>query len=214
MRSSGEVSRRGATGVANAAMMVTDTYSAADFTNGVLDLGYSLDYSADWTITAEIKIGSVNYNEWGTPAFTTGSDAFSGSGLQVYLVAGDEKALRTVWFGNSHDSKVMTGTRAGDVLTVTYNYDADATESLLTVGYALVRDGYTYTDNVNNDGWYKATVSAVNPSEISALSTTINGLEGWSINSISVTHSVVPEPATASLSLLGLAALMMRRRRA
>ncbi len=208
------------------AAITTNSYTADDFSNGVLTLDTTLDYTTNWTLQATITIGEGSYNEWGSPALATGGDAMSGSGLQVYLVAGDEKALRTVWFGNSHDSSVMTGTHAGDILTLTYTYIKETDQ--LNVAYTLVRDGATYNDNVNNDGWYKATGSVVKPASISSLSTVINdNMTGWSIDSITTIYGIedaitpsqpdagqaIPEPATATLSLLALAGLAARRRR-
>ncbi len=230
--------------VASAAI-TTNSYTAADFgtdksnSNGswkVLTLDTTLDYATNWTLSATFTIGSANYNGWGTPAFATGNDIFSGSGLQIYLannkypddyadssLAGEptgEKALRSKWFNSEHNSGVMTGTKSGDILTLTYSYDKASDQ--LTIGYSLDRAGTIYHDNLSNDTWYKATGSVVKPAEISELSTGILGLDGWSIGSITTTYGVadpatgggaIPEPATATLSLLALAGLAARRRR-
>ncbi len=222
-----------ATSVASAAT-VTDTYTAANFSTDasnndgswkVLSLTNTLDNTCDWTLTAVITIGTDTYNTHGTPVLTTGADVFSTSGLQVYFTNKDyqgtvEHPLKTEWFGGEHEDNTLSGTHAGDVITLTYTFDKDGgTAGSLHIDYTLQRGGYTYSDDGST--WYTNTdtTNMANLS-ISKLSTTIGtaALEGWTLDSLTVTRTIedtpaVPEPATATLSLLALAGLAARRRR-
>ncbi len=214
----------------------TDTYTATDFNTDasnddgswkVLTLTNTLDNSCDWILTATITIGTDSYNTWGTPALATGDNVFSKSGLQVYLSNKDyqgtvEHPLKTGWFSGEHDDVTMSGTHAGDVLTLTYSFDKDGGDNgtgLLHIDYTLQRNGTTYTDD--NSSWYTNTdVANMNALNISKVSTTIGtaDLEGWTLDSLTVTRTLadtpaVPEPTTATLSLLALAGLAARRRR-
>ncbi len=208
---------------------------------GKLTLDTTLTKEFDWTITATFTLGDMknsSYNDWGSAIFTTTSDVFdANSGLQVYVPVakkdivdengekiGEERVdpcLQTFWYSTTaHNSSVMTGMAEGDVLTVIYTYDADGkgeNGGLLTVDYQLVRSGHLYEDGISKpDSWYQYTVGSNKTLSIDSVTSTIGygGLtsaNGWSINSVTVT--VIPEPTTATLSLLALAGLAARRRR-
>ncbi len=221
-----------AASVASAATY-TDTYAAADFSTDasnndgswkVLNLTNALDNTCDWTLTAVITIGTDSYNGWGTPALATGANVFSNSGLQVYFSNAEvdgvmEHPLKTGWFGGEHSDDTLRGTHDGDVLTLTYSFNKEAGQ--LHIDYTLQRGGYTYQDD--GSSWYTNTDSGnMNNLSITQLSTTIGtaALEGWTLNSLTVARTVadpvtpaVPEPTTATLSLLALAGLAARRRR-
>lgn len=101
--------------------------------------------------------------------------------------------------------------------TATYNLDgtgiSDVSANLLdcsTTANASL-DGATLTATTNDKRWALVEYSFTVTENNSTLNLAVTGGSG-DINALAL--SSVPEPATASLSLLGLAVLVMRRRRA
>ncbi len=105
---------------------------------------------------------------------------------------------------------VVTSAQAQSIPYTNFSVSSGLENSVISVASAT-GDGFTVgSPNFasNNYGLIKVEGTVSDPSAVKFVSN--NAKNGWAM----AAYTVVPEPATASLSLLGLAALMMRRRRA
>ncbi len=201
---------------------LTHDYTTADFvTNyerqyayGTLTLPYTLDFTKDFEISATVTIGEGSVNEWGSPLFTTFANPYgkdtSNGGFRVWMntnneiytsINGDVNDSQQQGWGiteNGWKSSNLGIVQAGDVLTLTYTYTAETNFAEVVLGIGDKTDTRS------------ATITS--PGSITALGTGagFHNATAWSIET-TVKH--VPEPATATLSLLALAGLAARRRR-
>ncbi len=200
----------------------TMMYTQNDFMDGVLRFeDYTLNFTEDWDIKCSVTVGEGQYNQYGTAVLASGVDPLASvylDGFQVFLNTSEE--ILTKFYEPKDDagwSSTIKNTKPGDVLVFDLNYRTDTAQLIMDI--TRERDGAT-------DRRTAAIGSQHSP--IAALSTCI-GRGGaqygfiaaqttdntvWAINSLSVTAASVPEPSTCGLSLLGLSALLLRRRRA
>ncbi len=200
----------------------TILYTQDDFLDGVLTFrDYTLNFDEDWDIKCSITVGEGQYNQYGTAVLASGTNPLASvylDGFQVFLNPSEE--ILTKFYEPKDDSgwsSTIKNTKAGDTLVFDLNYRTDSARLIMDI--TRVRDGATdrRTASIGNQH-----------SPIAALSTCIGkgGAQtgfietqsvdntAWVINSLSVTAASVPEPSTMGLSLMGLSALLLRRRRA
>ncbi len=182
------------------------TYNASSLT---LTETLTCDGTVNWTISGTFTVGTETANEWGTAllASTTNpfADTYSG-GFQFYLNSSNTFLVKL----NSTNSEAYAITQSnitsGDTVSYTLEYAADTSTLTVTL---------EFTDTEGNTSTQTASTTMSSDASISALSTSVVGLEGWTLGDITVTAtSAVPEPATATLGLLALGVLALRRRRA
>ncbi len=181
----------------------TKSYTLSDFTDGVLTLERALDFSSTFEITGSITFGQSHFNDYGTVLIASKADSIynpssTNGGFRLYGTAAGGIMSSFNESGSGWDSK-LTGYTTDSVLTFTYTYNADTQYAELIFG-----------DDTTTDKRY-ATLSATDP--ITQLTTAIGlgeATTGWDIN---LTITAIPEPTTATLSLLALAGLAARRRR-
>ncbi len=178
------------------------TYTLGDFTGSgtgtsnvaykYLTLDNALTFDANWQLDITVTIGTENANDWGSTLLASGLDASAVSyngGFQIWRSV-NENYLSKV--GDSGEDKASQNLTAGETYSFTVKYtEADNMLSLTGPGLSVTQ---TFADTT---------------SPITYLSSSVIGKAGWDIT---ITQSV-PEPATATLSLLALAGLAARRRR-
>lgn len=112
---------------------------------------------------------------------------------------------------------VGRGNNYGSGYTSSYNIDGAGISNIsaglddYSTGSGATLNGTTVTGNTHTGDWMVVTYTFDVAADGTQLNIQSRGGSG-SINSLALTS--VPEPATASLGLLGLSALLMRRRRA
>ena len=150
----------------------------------------------DWNLRHQVG-GYMAFWESGDPVWKTSDVTVSGSQTSLTL-----SAPANVWFSNTiNNAGSATSdsyTLSGSSITISYDAATNATEISLTR-----KNGVTNILTVNN---YEAKASDIN------FTTDMTG----SVVSFSSTPAAapsVPEPTTATLSLLALAGLAARRRR-
>ncbi len=210
------------------------SYTGSDFVNGHLDLHPSLQLngSSDWTMHFNVKLGTGSYDVDGrTVLFEVGSgdDFGSGKGFMAYVTnKGDDTYTLTYAFrtdipdsekpaGNSTYEEVeFSGDytlKADDLLMFTFQNDASAHEFTMSVqaldmATLQMKAGHSYTR--------PAPTSNLNT--FASVDTAIDreggtgSMSDWMVSGMSG-EANVPEPTTATLSLLALAGLAARRRR-
>ncbi len=211
--------------LSSCALAGTYTYTADSFSStgagnnaSSLTLTETLtcDGTVNWTISGTFTVGSTASNTYGVAllASTTNpfADTYSG-GFQFYLANGTEQTTNKdkfqVKLNNTNKNTyalTQSSITSGDTVSYTLAYAADTSTLTVTL---------EFTDTEGNTSTQTASTTMASNASISALSTSAAGLEGWTFGDITVTvTSAVPEPATATLGLLALGALALRRRRA
>ncbi len=134
----------------------------------------------------------------------------------IRLSTDNDGSLNLHWCEQSFDSGITSDMLDWTTLTIVCKTDTANVVSLYVDG--VFNNSITLTTNPANfksEGVTKAQMGYFGNSNYSATSTIDNVLfYKEALSASEVAALVVPEPATASLSLLGLAALMIRRRRA
>ncbi len=133
-----------------------------------------------------------------------------GSGFNVNL--GETGIMNLTVVSGTHTAKItdlvaILG-EGGTITGVTADGNLILTRTLVTLGEGMSFDGSTTCEFTDKAGATMTAVDDLTTAAVGSYKVTSD------VNGLSVSYVVVPEPATASLSLLGLAALMMRRRRA
>ncbi len=175
----------------------TASYTQDDFSSNVLTLQHGLYFGQDWTLTVDVTVGTAAYNEWGSGVLASGSSFTENSysnGFQVWHAINDGTTLTKL--NGSTETKLETPWSAGETYTFNVSYVAE------TGVIRVTGAGFDASSTLTN---------AKELATITQLSSGVIGLEGWSV-AITQTASI-PEPATATLSLLALAGLAARRRR-
>ncbi len=212
--------------LSSCALAGTYTYTADSFSStgagnnaSSLTLTETLtcDGTVNWTISGTFTVGSTASNQYGVAllASTTNpfADTYSG-GFQFYLANGTEQTTNKdkfqVKLNNTNKNTyaiTQSDITSGDTVSYTLAYAADTSTLTVTLEFTDAETSAVTTRS--------AATTMSSDASISALSTSAAGLEGWTFGDITVTvTSAVPEPATATLGLLALGALALRRRRA
>lgn len=207
-------------GVASATPL---TFDSTDWTKSgsyyTLNLGTeALDFTQEnWTLSITLTLDTKSStNTWGSSVITTGTNPFPdgvfSDGLQFYV---QDK-------GNGGDRKVGQVNVKGSGLTSDAGTAMDMS-TLLTSGtytFTVERTGdstvYSVTDSNGAVCGSKTVDASWNNVMPTSFVTSINDTQlsnGWTLPSVTFTTPVVPEPATATLSLLALCGLAARRRR-
>ncbi|MCD7798165.1 MAG: PEP-CTERM sorting domain-containing protein [Akkermansiaceae bacterium] len=154
--------------------------------------------------------------DWGVALLVSTTNPFADTypgGFQFYLAGtrqepADKDKFQVKLNNTSGGTYALTQSdvTSGDTVSYTLAYAADTSELTVTL---------EFTDTEGNTSTQTTSTTMASTASISALSTSAAGLEGWTLGDITVTAtSAVPEPATATLGLLALGALALRRRRA
>lgn len=106
--------------------------------------------------------------------------------------------------GATSSTYTIAGTNIANISASLDNYSIGSNASL---------SGNSITANTYNNDWILVTYSFDVTADDSNIEIKSQG-GGGNFNALALTSESIPEPAVASLSLLGLGALMMRRRRA
>ena len=207
--------------LALAGLAAADTYTAKTPTPGNGQgnyYGFTISFDNTTYLTTDVPVNSILNLDSITLQSRTGGGATEDMKVAVYEY--DKDGTTGTFLGTSSTVKYANGT----TFTLTFNgitvnssdryqflyVKADTTEDLTTfAGYkaAAMSWGTAVTNDFTGEripqGWGTYTVN------------TLNGWEGKYIPVTTVTLSTpaVPEPATATLSLLALAGLAARRRR-
>lgn len=183
----------------------------------------SISLNQDWTLTLNLTTTVTSgFNQWGTPIISTENDATAATQLlQVYAgVAGDSMVVKP----NRGDDncKVTLGTdaqqawKATSAKALVLGYDAEAKTLTFNVtdGIGTLIADKTWTSISFVDS--KTNADKVLTQLKTGISADMVTSQGWTLPSGSFTYGkadAVPEPTTATLSLLALAGLAARRRR-
>ncbi|MCD8070166.1 MAG: PEP-CTERM sorting domain-containing protein [Akkermansiaceae bacterium] len=213
--------------LSSCALAGTYTYTADSFSStgagnnaSSLTLTETLtcDGTVNWTISGTFTIGSTASNEWGVALLASTTDPFADTysgGFQFYLANGTSQSATNkdkfqVKLNNTNKNTyalTQSDITSGDTVSYTLAYAADTSTLTVTLSFTDAETSEVTTQT--------ASTTMGSDASISALSTSAAGLEGWTLGDITVTvTSAVPEPATATLGLLALGALALRRRRA
>ena len=174
----------------------------------------SIALAQDWTLTLNLTTNVTSaFNEWGTSILSTGDINNAYQTLQVYAGSAGNKIV--VKANNNNDNYIIEQD----------NWDAWKETSAKTFVLDYDIDTYTLTFNVTGaDGTAIASNSwsgvKFEDKVLTQFTTNISAGQvqnnGWTLPSGSFTYGKadsIPEPTTATLSLLALCGLAARRRR-
>ncbi len=177
----------------------------------------SISLNQDWKLTLNLTTTVTSgYNQWGTPIVSTENDPTAASQIiQVYAGAAGDSLVVKANNGDDH-YKVTLGDEAkqawkatsAKVLVLDYEVDGKALTFNVTDA-----DGTSIVNTIWEDVSFENKILTQLKTGISA---DMVANQNWTLPSGSFTYGkavAVPEPATATLSLLALTGLAARRRR-
>ena len=180
--------------------------------NQVLTFSYNYDYGINSIYGISFFNGQYNSN----PGLLIGTTDYGSSTLAATMVT--EKQTSGQYFGYAQALRFNVGNSSDRFQGVSYNADTMANVTLGSTG-ALTTAEIAWNSIANQ---FELTLSSGDSTDsvligesftFDRLIFAADGAVPQSITNMAMSITTVPEPATASLSLLGLAALMMRRRR-
>ncbi len=213
--------------MAQAATIWTTTFdNAAQTTPTAVTLINTLDPEVDLTGTIAGEVASLT---GATTLMATGSDIATNPAIFTpnRNVLNNGPWTATFTFTNNTGSEITLDALTFNVVSfsssgggqnhdklfkLSVNLEEVSTSAIVSVTGMSYSDGVFATLNLS-DVYTIADGSSVSVEVTAEASTQTDG-SFFGLKSMAFNGQVVPEPATASLSLLGLAALMMRRRRA
>ena len=168
------------------------------------------EISGDWALSLTLDVNAATgSNQWGTTLLATGKDPFAASyngGFQLYVQVSGNISLKGGIgdISGSSDHKVGTAPLA---TLGTYTLDLSHIGTVLTASIKDAQGTEVASSTLNNVTWAEGTT-------VDHFTTTLTDNQqanGWTLPT--GTLALVPEPTTATLSLLALAGLALRRRR-
>lgn len=195
----------------------SNTASVTDDASGFSVTLASASGNLGSAVTAENQTSMSDWTGTSTSFDTSSLESFIGNGVsfgnswQTFVSSGGKSSNLTLTLsglvaGGHYQIAVITGCpkeQAGTWNSMTTSNSYESASPVLGANNVNVTTptGYTITNVVANEaGQIVLTVNG-------------NGSHTPTFNALAVSELSVPEPATASLGILGLAALMMRRRR-
>lgn len=177
----------------------------------------SIDLAQDWTLTLNLTTTVTSgFNDWGTPILSSENDPTAATQLiQVYAKdAGDAIVVKA---NNGNDdytasvgNNVQNAWKDTSVKNFVLNYDVETTTLTLNV---TTQEGVSIVSN----SWSSVSYTGKKLTQLkTGISQDMIQSQKWTLPSGSFTYGkddAVPEPTTATLSLLALAGLAARRRR-
>ncbi len=180
--------------------------------NQVLTFSYNYDYGINSIYGISFFNGQYNSN----PGLLIGTTEYGSSTLAATMVT--EKQTSGQYFGYAQALRFNVGNSSDRFQGVSYNADTMANVTLGSTG-ALTTAEIAWNTIANQ---FELTLSSGDSTDSVLIGESLtfdhlifaaDGAVPQSFTNMAMSITTVPEPATASLSLLGLAALMMRRRR-
>ena len=204
--------------MAGMAFGATEDHLAIDatFTTAPVQAGncWSADYVLTFTLAADYSLedgGSV-------VAFYRGSAVNDGYGYNAIVLGGTNEALTlTIGRGRAYDT---VDNATGIDADTTFTFAADAADKV-TFATAIER-GVEYTLSVTGGDQAMTPTLSWTAADLTVQSETLASYKGnmngnaaltYAVNTQYISTQIIPEPATATLSLLALAGLAARRRR-
>ena len=211
----------------------TDTYSAASWSNGTLTLNRGLDLSLDyWSIEATLTltpdIGNTSY--WGTRfLYTSSAEQPSKNDFFLYLGSMEKEGTpedHPEWANYGYVNFRGFGTRTdgtdiqikdaqGNRLTFDGTYTFKLTRNDDKFNIITLDEKQSIISNLEFDASIlgTGTISTLK-SDVLVTNANVTGWAEWTKPTVTIsTVKPIPEPTTATLSLLALAGLAARRRR-
>ncbi len=172
----------------------------------------------DWQLKVEATLNPVeSTNQWGTGLLASGTDPLAVyyiDGFQIYITNSGKISLKVnhhAGQGSTCESGVIFDTTQPTDYSITLTYYADPQPEQQNFELLVASNNeqvYTWSGNIS---------SFSDKAVVNSLSSSITADQiaaGWAVKSVSLnTLASVPEPATATLSLLALAGLAARRKR-
>ncbi len=145
---------------------------------------------------------------------SNGASNASAAWRTIRLTTDEDGSLNLHWCAQSFDTGITSDMLDWTTLTIVCETNTATVVSLYVDGVFNNSISIDNPANFKSEGVTKAQMGWFGTSSNSATSTIDNVLfYKEALSATEVAALIVPEPATASLSLLGLAALMIRRRR-
>ncbi len=185
--------------------------SGNDYILTLSGTGFDLS-GTSWELTYTFNaLSGTGVNQWGTNAFANGTNTGGNygaykNGIQSYIAVGGDVRFLGGGFESNGDAITLGKIATNKVVSLTYTITRTEAGTTLVVKADNTQLGSsTITDNSK---WNNVTLTKlctnISDSQIN---------KGWSLASGSFKIISVPEPTTATLSLLALAGLAARRRR-
>ncbi len=213
--------------LAQMAVASTIVYSADEWTDSTsagyatkyINLEEALSSDVSWSLTAEYTLNGLTMNQWGSAFLASGTNPLleqanykNTTAFQYYVGTsenGNGEGFQTLGFITENNDLKTYGASTNilaNVGTATLEMSWDVETE--TLSWSISSNGA----DVASAEFIKSDYAA-SDSEITSLSYALNftGNTPAALNTLTVT--IVPEPTTASLGLLGVAALFLRRRR-
>lgn len=171
-----------------------------------LNITPSVTIDDDWTLDLTVSL-TKSYNEWGTALLATGDNAYAVNytgGFQLYL-SQNSGELRIKTTDTDPVAALTIGTLDFSTpINIQMNLSYHAEDKVLTLNSATIGTVSTTTP---------LTYHVSSGISFSQLITGINGASTLT-GELTVGTQSIPEPTTTTLSLLALASLALRHRRA
>ena len=189
-----------------------DTYSTLTF-----DTTINLEKN-DWILSFTADVNpSKPTNPWGTALITSGNAPYpSGThdgGFQFYITKAGDVNIKGANLGNSNGTSMDVTLTAAPETATSYTFTISKVGTTTTYEVSGGDLENTHVRTIEGYDWADKTLNTLCTSVGGVYGTTNNDQlnNKWSLPAGS--FRVIPEPATATLSLLALASLCARRRR-